>query len=182
MFTADVYILSLWLIRKAKTVFDAFVEIGNVSNRKPNELWADQGKEFHNKFIKNWLNDNGIFMYSTITYWRVYKNLERMTNDSYSYFDYLDELVDEYKNAYHCSIGKKPVDAGSSALLKKSNEITKLANLISDRIRITKSSNTFWNIFKINIYYWFCFKSKPLGVFDEGRKWRNNIRKLLRKN
>ena len=76
-----------------------------------------------------------------------------MTNDSYSYFDYLDELVDEYKNAYHCSIGKKPVDAGSSALLKKSNEITKLANLISDRIRITKSSNTFWNIFKINIYY-----------------------------
>ena len=112
------YILSLWLIRKAKTVFDAFVKIGNVSNRKPNELWADQGKEFHNKFIKNWLNDNGIFIYSAITYWGIYKNLERMANDSYSHLDYLDELVDEYKIAYQCSIGKKPVDAGSSALLK----------------------------------------------------------------
>ena len=42
-----------------------------------------------------------------------------MANDSYSYLDHLDELADEYNNTYHRSINKKPVDAGSSALLKK---------------------------------------------------------------
>ena len=29
-------------------------------------------------------------------------------NDSKSYLGYLNKLVDEYNNGYHCSIGKKP--------------------------------------------------------------------------
>ena len=37
-------------------------------------------------------------------------------NDSKSYLDYLNELVDEYNNIHHRSISKKPVDANYSAL------------------------------------------------------------------
>ena len=32
--------------KKGETVLNAFIEIVNESNRKPNKLWADQGKEF----------------------------------------------------------------------------------------------------------------------------------------
>ena len=35
--------------KKGKTVLNAFIEIVNESNRKPNKLWVDQGREFYNK-------------------------------------------------------------------------------------------------------------------------------------
>ena len=31
---------------KGKTVVNAFIEIVNESNRQPNKLWVDQGREF----------------------------------------------------------------------------------------------------------------------------------------
>ena len=34
--------------KKGKTVFNAFIEIVNESNRKPNKLCVDQGREFCN--------------------------------------------------------------------------------------------------------------------------------------
>ena len=37
--------------KKDKTVINAFIEIVNESNRKPNKIWFDQGREFHNKLI-----------------------------------------------------------------------------------------------------------------------------------
>ena len=37
--------------KKGKTVFNAFIEILNESNRKPNKLWVGQGKEFWNKLM-----------------------------------------------------------------------------------------------------------------------------------
>ena len=30
----------------------------NRSNRKPNKLWVDQGREFYNKLMKEWLGNN----------------------------------------------------------------------------------------------------------------------------
>ena len=38
--------------KTGKTVFSAFVVIINQSNRKPNNLWVDQGREFYNKLIQ----------------------------------------------------------------------------------------------------------------------------------
>ena len=38
--------------KKGKTVLNAFIERVNESNRKPNKLWIDQGKEFYNRFIQ----------------------------------------------------------------------------------------------------------------------------------
>ena len=32
-----------------------FIETVNESNRKPINLWVDQGREFNNKFMQEWL-------------------------------------------------------------------------------------------------------------------------------
>ena len=51
--------------RKSKTVLNAFIEIVNESNCKPNKLWVYQEREFHNKLIQEWLKNNDILIYST---------------------------------------------------------------------------------------------------------------------
>ena len=38
--------------KKGKTVLNAFIEIVNESNRKPNKLWLDQGREFYNELMQ----------------------------------------------------------------------------------------------------------------------------------
>ena len=50
--------------KKGKTVLNAFIEIVNESNRKPKILWADQGREFYNKLMKECLH-NDTLMYPT---------------------------------------------------------------------------------------------------------------------
>ena len=51
--------------KKSKTVLNAFIEIVNESNRKPNKLWVDQGTELYNKLMQESLDNNDILMYST---------------------------------------------------------------------------------------------------------------------
>ena len=51
--------------KKDKTVLNAFMEIVNESNGKSNKLWVDQGREFCNKLMEEWLDNNDILMYST---------------------------------------------------------------------------------------------------------------------
>ena len=51
--------------QKGKTVLNGFIEIVNESNHKPNKLWVDQGREFYNKLIQEWLDINDVLMYST---------------------------------------------------------------------------------------------------------------------
>ena len=51
--------------KKLKTVLNAFIEIVKESNCKLNKLWVDQGKQFCNKLMKEWLDNNNILMYST---------------------------------------------------------------------------------------------------------------------
>ena len=51
--------------KKGKTFLNAFIEIVNESNHKPNKLWIDQGRAFYNKHMQEWLENNYIFMYST---------------------------------------------------------------------------------------------------------------------
>ena len=40
-------------------------------------------------------------------------------NDNKSYLSYLNKLVDQCNNTYHCSIGKKSINVDYSALNKK---------------------------------------------------------------
>ena len=40
------------------------MEIVNESNRKPNKLQINQGREFYNKLMQKWLENNDILLYS----------------------------------------------------------------------------------------------------------------------
>ena len=37
----------------------------NDSNCKPNKFWVDQGRDFLNKLMQEWVDNNDILMYST---------------------------------------------------------------------------------------------------------------------
>ena len=50
--------------KKGISIVNAFNTTIKQSNRKPNKIWVDQGREFYNVF-KKWLSDNDIIMYST---------------------------------------------------------------------------------------------------------------------
>ena len=41
------------------------MELVNESNHKLNKLWVDQGREFYNKLIQKFSDNNDILMYST---------------------------------------------------------------------------------------------------------------------
>ena len=34
-------------------------------NRKPNKFWVDQGREYYNKILQEWLGSNDFSMFST---------------------------------------------------------------------------------------------------------------------
>ena len=51
--------------KKGKRFLYAFIKIVNEPKQKPNKLWVDQGREFYNKLMQEWLDSNNILMYST---------------------------------------------------------------------------------------------------------------------
>ena len=66
------------------------------------------------------------------------------SNDSKCYLGYLNKLADEYNNSYHCSFGKKPIDAdypGLSEDFKSSLKAPKFK--VDARARNTKYMNIF---------------------------------------
>ena len=51
--------------KKGTSIVNAFKKILSDSNRKPNEIWVDQGGEFYNNAFKDFLKINNIEKYST---------------------------------------------------------------------------------------------------------------------
>ena len=92
------------------------------SMRKPNKVWVDKGSEFYDKFFKQWLKDNDIEMYSTHneeTYVVTERFIRTLKNKIYKhmtdvwknvYIDKLDDIVNEYNNAYHSTIKKQLIE------------------------------------------------------------------------
>ena len=105
--------------KKDKTVLNAFIKIVNESNREPNKLRVDQGREFYNKIMQEWLENDNILMYCThnegksVIALRFIKTLKAKafkkmaSKDSKSYLPYLNKLVDQYNNTYNHCINKK---------------------------------------------------------------------------
>ena len=64
----DIFSKYAWVVplkdKKGVSIVDAFQKILDDSNRKPNKIWVDKGSEFYNNFLKKWLKDNDIEMYS----------------------------------------------------------------------------------------------------------------------
>ena len=94
--------------KKGITITNAFQKVLNVSKRKPNKTWVDQGSEFYNSFFKKWLNGNNIEIYSTRNEGKsviaerfirtlknkIYKHMTAISKNVY--FDVLNDIVDEY--------------------------------------------------------------------------------------
>ena len=131
-----------------KTVLNVFIKIVNECNCKPNKLWVDQGREFYNKFMQEWLDNNDMLMYSThnegnlVVNEKFIKRLKtkiykKMTaNNSKSYLSYLNILVNQYNNTYRHSIGKKLVNAEYSVLTEKIETNPKASKLkVNFRVR-----------------------------------------------
>ena len=140
--------------KNGKTVLNDFIEILNESNCKPNKLWVNQGKYFCNKLIQEWLDKNGILMYSThnegksVIDERFIKILRLQSvkiitaDDNKSYFPYLNKLADRQNNTYHHSINKKPLNVDYSAFTEKIETNPKAPKFnVNDGVRITKYSN-----------------------------------------
>ena len=64
MFWLNMHGLNLEKIKDDETVLNGSIEIVNEYNRKPNNLWVDQGREFYNKLIEEWLINNDILIHS----------------------------------------------------------------------------------------------------------------------
>ena len=60
----DVFTKYAWLKplkeKKSLRVPNAFIKIVNIINPKLNKFWVNQGKEFCNKFMEKWLDNNDI--------------------------------------------------------------------------------------------------------------------------
>ena len=64
MFWLNMHGLNLEKIKDDETVLNGSIEIVIEYNRKPNNLWVDQGREFYNKLIEEWLTNNDILIHS----------------------------------------------------------------------------------------------------------------------
>ena len=113
--------------KRGISIVNAFENILDSANRKPNKIWVDQGGQFYNNFSKRFLKINNIEMYSTYNEWksvvaerfiRTLKNkiFKHMTAISKNvYFDVLDDIVNKYNNTVHRSIKMKPIDVTSDS-------------------------------------------------------------------
>ena len=108
--------------KRGITITNAFQEILDESNCKPNKIWVDKGSEFYNRSIKLWLEKKRVKIFVEGKSIIAERFIRTLKNKIYKYMisisknDYCDELVDlvnKYNNMYHSTI-KMPVDVKSS--------------------------------------------------------------------
>ena len=142
--------------KKGISVTNGFNKIIKQSNRKPNKIWVDQGRESYNNVFKKWLSDNNIIMYSTynegksVVAERFIRTLKSKLHKHMAaigkkiYYDVLDDVVNIYNNAKHSTIKMKPIDVKDNkrVYIDEHNEKDSRFKL-GDRVRISKFKNIF---------------------------------------
>ena len=142
---------------KGVTIANAFQSILDKSKRKPNKIWTDQGREFYSTHFKKWLKDNDIIMYSTHNEGKsvvaerfirtlknkIYKHMTAISKNVY--YDVLDNIVDEYNNTYHNTIGMKPIDVKNYSFAEYNEESNEKDPKfkVGNRVIISKYKNIF---------------------------------------
>ena len=143
--------------KKGTTIVNTFQIILGSSKRKPNKIWVDQGSEFYNTYFKKWLKNNNIEMYSaynegkSIVAERFFITLKNkihkyMTAISKNvYFDFLNDVVDEYNSTYHKIIKMKPIHVKSDSFAEYNEESNEKDPKfkVGDHVRISKYRNIF---------------------------------------
>ena len=153
----DIFSKYAWVVplkdKKGVSIVTAFQSILKQSNR----IWVDKGSEFYNASFKKWLRDNDIVMYSTNNEGKsvvaerfirtlkskIYKHMTSVSKNGY--IDQLDDIVNEYNNAYHTTIKMKPIDVKDNTYINTDKETNDkdLKFKVGDRVRISKYKNIF---------------------------------------
>ena len=108
-------------------------------------------------FFKKWLRDNDIVMYSAHNEGKsvvperfirtlkskIYKHMTSISKNVY--IDKLDNIVNEYNNAYHTAIKMKPIDVKDNTYINTDKETNDKDPKfkVGDRVRISKYKNIF---------------------------------------
>ena len=142
--------------KKGFSVTNAFNKIIKQSERKPNKIWVDQGREFYNHVFKRWLMRNNIIMYSTYNDGKsvvAERFLITLKNKLYKhmtatgknvYYDVLDDVVNEYNNTKHSTIKIKPIAVKNNKRVYIDEHNEKESRFkVGDRVRISKFKNIF---------------------------------------
>ena len=120
-------------------------------------MWVNQGNEFYNNSLKDFLKINNIEMYSIYNegksvvaerFIRTLKNkiFKHMTAISKNvYFDVLDDIVNKYNNTVHRTIKMKPIDVTSDSYAEYNEDSNKKDPKfkVGDHVRISKYKNIF---------------------------------------
>lgn len=108
--------------KTAIEVKQAFEKIFSVTERKPTKIQTDQGLEFVNSLVQNFLKVKNIVFFTVksdkkaAVAERVIKTLKEKIyrymheKNTYRYVDVLQDLVTSYNNTHHKSINMAPVD------------------------------------------------------------------------
>ena len=152
----DLFSRYSWVIslknKKGDSIVEGFKSILKNSDRKPNKIWVDHGKEFCNNKFKNFLKNNDIEMYSThnerksVVAERFMKTLKNKiykhmtTIGKNVYFDVLDDTVKDYNNTIHNSIKLKHKDVNDNTFIEYIEEFNKKDHKfkIGDDVEISK--------------------------------------------
>ena len=152
--------------KKSITITNAFQEILDESNRKPNKIWVDKGNEICNRSMKSWLEKNAIEMHSVHNEEKFViaeRFIRTLKNKTYKYITSrsknvyirkLDNILTKYNSAYHRTIKMKPVDVKRNIYIDLRKKITrKVLNLMlakmleHENIKVYKNKNIYENIF-----------------------------------
>ena len=141
--------------KKRTSIVNGFKKILSDSDRKPNEIWVNQGSEFHNNSFKDFLKINNIEMYSTFNEGKpvvaerfirtlnnkIFKHMIAISKNIY--FDALDDIVDQYNNTVHRTIKMKLIEVTSDYYGEYNEDSTKKnpKSKVGDHVRISKYIN-----------------------------------------
>ena len=97
----------------------------------PKFVWADKGKEFYNKPLQAFFNQNGVKLYSTYSesksviaerFNRTFKNwmqLHFTMSNSWRWINTWEEIIRQYNDRVHSTTKVKPKDADKKEFLEK---------------------------------------------------------------
>ena len=137
----DLFSRYSWVIplknKREDSIVEGFKGVFKKSDRKPNKIWIDHGKEFYNNKVKNFLKNNDIKMYSTFIEGKsvvaerfiktlknkIYKHMTTIGKNVY--FNVLDDIVKNYNNSIHNSNKMKPKDVTDNNLIEYIEDFNK---------------------------------------------------------
>ena len=148
--------------KTATSTLNAFKKIISESNRIPKRIWVDQGKEFYNKTLDEWLKENNITRYSTFSEHKscvverfnmTLKSLmwKRFTAlNTRKWIDMLPTLLTKYNNTKHSTIKMTPTQASvakNEALLLQQQQEPSPSNVtkfnLGEKVRISRIKGVF---------------------------------------